>query len=268
MQETKALAALVPELYNRLFAVEEKMAAMAISSPRGPRWADTAPPAPRLPPDEEDIGVGMAGVISSNVDSPDDVAVVSIRWRRWSGHAMSEYSTVSRESLAERVCALDKSLSTSGIQVLLYENIGKYLKPEAQGYEVLFTGPVLCLVALVCWYLMVAKEAGHALALHRGIMATPVGPTRMDARENPFTCHVHYRLRAIPKRRKTYSAILLLYRLAIAVMLLFVGTYFLVYTVSVTELILNAVALGIILDIDDLLFDAMATTSGTRSKPT
>lgn len=40
------------------------------------------------------------------------------------------------------------------------------------------------------------------------------------------------------------------------------GTFFLVYTVSVTELILNAVALGIILDIDDLLFDAMATTSG------
>ena len=40
------------------------------------------------------------------------------------------------------------------------------------------------------------------------------------------------------------------------------GTSFLVYTVNVTELILNAVALGIILDIDDLLFDAMATTPG------
>lgn len=32
--------------------------------------------------------------------------------------------------------------------------------------------------------------------------------------------------------------------------------------VDVTELILNAVALGIILDIDDLLFDALATTPG------
>ena len=45
-------------------------------------------------------------------------------------------------------------------------------------------------------------------------------------------------------------------------LLVIVGTTFLVYTVSVTELILNAVALGIILDIDDLLFDAMATTPG------
>ena len=72
----------------------------------------------------------------------------------------------------------------------------------------------------------------------------------------------HYRLRAVAKRRKVFSAFLLMYRLLAAVLLLFVGTTFLVYTVSVTDLILNAVALGIILDIDDLLFDAMATTPG------
>ena len=63
-------------------------------------------------------------------------------------------------------------------------------------------------------------------------------------------------------RRKIFSAFLLLYRLVAAVLLVIVGTTFLVYTVSVTELILNAVALGIILDIDDLLFDALATTPG------
>ena len=72
----------------------------------------------------------------------------------------------------------------------------------------------------------------------------------------------HYRLRAVATRRKIASTILLLYRLVAAALLLYVGTNFLVYTVNVTELILNAVALGIILDIDDLLFDAMATTPG------
>ena len=72
----------------------------------------------------------------------------------------------------------------------------------------------------------------------------------------------HYRLRAVANRRKIFSGFLLMYRLVAAVLLVVVGTTFLIYTVNVTELILNAVALGIILDIDDLLFDALATTPG------
>lgn len=144
----------------------------------------------------------------------------------------------------------------------LYENIEKYLKSGKPGLEGIFTGQVLCIVALVCWYLMVAKELSHALALLRGIMAMPTGPTRIDTRENPFTKVLHYRLRAVALRRKVFSAVLFGYRLVAAFVLVFVGTFFLVYTVSVTELILNAVALGIILDIDDLLFDALATTPG------
>lgn len=269
------------------------------------------------------VFVGIAAYNFTTPEVDDETVAEAVRWRRWSGHAYAEYSGVGRESLVQRVCALDKSLQTSGIQaeiirnqafwafkvhrrhpkahlfhgffsmffhicpslflhfgashpfrmqVALYENIGKYLKPEAQGWEVFFTGPVLCMVALLCWYLMVAKEVSHALALHRGIMAVPMGPTRaskasagpgldildlldlldfswpeaafqalfdgfspsfrwfpsdvwlergIDSRENPFTCAIHYRLRAVPRRRKTYSFILLLYRLAIAGMLLF-----------------------------------------------
>ena len=144
----------------------------------------------------------------------------------------------------------------------LYEHIEKYLKSGKPGLEGMFTGQVLCIVALVCWYLMVAKELSHALALLRGVMAMPTGPTRIDTRENPFSKSIHYRLRCVAKRRKVFSAVLFAYRLLAAAVLVFVGTFFLVYTVSVTELILNAVALGIILDIDDLLFDALATTPG------
>ena len=40
-------------------------------------------------------------------------------------------------------------------------NINKYLKLEAEGLEGFFTGQILCIVALICWYLMVAKEAGR-----------------------------------------------------------------------------------------------------------
>jgi len=186
----------------------------------------------------------------------------AIRWRRSSGQAMSSYSPLAKESLAERVCKMDKSLEQSGIQVALYENIESYLKSGRDGFESYFTGQMLCLVALICWYLMVAKEVSHALALHRGIVAVPSGKTKIDTRENPFTQVRHYRLKSVARRRKLFSAILLAYRIFAAILLVWVGTFFLVYTVDVTELILNAVALGIILDIDDLLFDALATTPG------
>ncbi|CAE7199229.1 unnamed protein product [Symbiodinium microadriaticum] len=200
-----------------------------------------------------------------NFTSPDineSSVLEAQRWRRASGHSLWSYDDVSKESLAERVCKLDKSLEQSGIQVALYENIEKYLKSDAGGLEGWFTGQVLCIVALVCWYLMVAKELSHASALLRGVLAMPTGPTRIDTRENPFTKATHYRLRGVARSRKVFSAVLFGYRLVAAAVLVFVGTFFLVYTVSVTELILNAVALGIILDIDDLLFDALATTPG------
>lgn len=184
------------------------------------------------------------------------------RWRRSSGHALSEYDATSKLSLTQRVCDLDKSLHISGTQLALLENLRKYLNSEKEGLASFFTGEVLCVVALICWYLMVAKEVSHALALHRGVMAVERGPTRLDTRENPFTQATHYRLRAMGLRRKIASGLLLAYRLVAAALLVFVGTFFLVYTVNVTELILNAVALGIILDIDDLLFDALATTPG------
>ncbi|CAE7235057.1 unnamed protein product, partial [Symbiodinium sp. CCMP2456] len=205
-------------------------------------------------------GIAWYNFLSPEVD--EDTIRDAFRWRRSAGHVLSQYDPLSKSSLAERVCALDKSLPTSGIQMALYENIIRYLKPRAEGVESFFTGERLCLVALLCWYLMVAKEVGHGLALHRGIMATPLGQTRINSRENPFTLVMHYRLISVSGWRKVASAVLLVYRLLAAAALIYVGTFFLVYTIDVTELILNAVALAIILDIDDLLFDALATTPG------
>ncbi|CAK9069374.1 unnamed protein product [Durusdinium trenchii] len=208
------------------------------------------------------VFVAIAYFNFTTAEVNDQSVVDATRWRRSSGHSLSTYSELARASLTTRVCSLDKSLEQSGIQVDLYENIDKYLKAGREGFESYFTGQMLCIVALICWYLMVAKEVSHALALHRSIVATPTGATRIDTRENPFTQVRHYRLRTVAKRRKVFSFCLFTYRVVSAGLLVFVGTFFLVYTFDVTELILNAVALGIILDIDDLLFDALATTPG------
>ena len=102
------------------------------------------------------VGIAYFNFIDPEID--ETTVQDATRWRRSAGHSLSSYDQVSRYSLVERVCSLDKSLQESGIQMALYEHIGKYLKPDAEGFEAFFTGELLCIVALVCWYLMVAKE--------------------------------------------------------------------------------------------------------------
>ena len=46
-----------------------------------------------------------------------------VRWRRSSGHSYADYSPVAKESLVHRVCKMDKSLESSGIQVDLIESL-------------------------------------------------------------------------------------------------------------------------------------------------
>eukprot|EP00913_Durusdinium_trenchii_P022383 g21027.t1 len=281
LEETVALAGLVPQLHDRLHVLEKKMILDTQTNEYysfgestwdlvffigtgalGPGGSFQTCLLAVVNVLMQVVFVAIAYFNFTTAEVNDQSVVDATRWRRSSGHSLSTYSELARASLTTRVCSLDKSLEQSGIQVDLYENIDKYLKAGREGFESYFTGQMLCIVALICWYLMVAKEVSHALALHRSIVATPTGATRIDTRENPFTQVRHYRLRTVAKRRKVFSFCLFTYRVVSAGLLVFVGTFFLVYTFDVTELILNAVALGIILDIDDLLFDALATTPG------
>ncbi len=171
------------------------------------------------------VGIAWFNFLEPDVDA--QTIQDAFRWRRSSAHSLSEYDTVSRMSLAERVCGGDKSLHLSGVQMNLFDNIDQYLKPDRAGLETYFAGPVLCMVALICWYMMVGKEVSHALALHRGLIAIPRGENKIEPRENPFTQITHYRLVSITNRRVLASYCLLIYRLVAAAVLIYVGTFFL-----------------------------------------
>jgi len=207
------------------------------------------------------IGIGLMNFLEPAVTEA--TVEEALTWRRSSAHSLTEFDSVVGKSLGERVCSGDRSLHISGIQISLYEEISKYLYPAgADSFTTFFNGQTLCIVALLCWYMMVAREIGQALALHRGMVSTPNGSTRIEGRENPFTQALHFKLEHVSCGRKCISYALLTYRFVAAGLLLYVGSYFLVYTVNVTELILNAVSLSIILDIDNYIFGALASTSG------
>lgn len=138
------------------------------------------------------VGIAWFNFLEPDVDA--QTIQDAYRWRRSSAHSLGEYDAVSKMSLAERVCSGDKSLHLSGVQMGLFDDIDKYLKPAKEGLESYFAGPVLCMVALICWYMMVGKEVSHALALHRGFLSIPRGGNKIEPRENPFTAITHFRL--------------------------------------------------------------------------
>eukprot|EP00435_Cladocopium_sp_Y103_P070734 s1182_g35.t3 len=207
----------------------------------------------------------FVGIAVNNFLDPvvsDQTVSDALQWRRTSAHAFKEYDSVIGKSLGERVCGGDKSLHLSGIQMSLYDEIRTYLRTDSEGFSTFFNGQSMCIVALLCWYMMVAKEISQALALHRGILTVNSGKSDIEPRENPFTQIMHFRLNFVSPGRKLLSSILLIYRLLAAGILVYVGSFFLVYTINVTELILNSVSLGIILDIDNYIFQAMASSAG------
>lgn len=77
--------------------------------------------------------------------------------------------------------------------------------------------------------LFFAPQVPPAVAHHAG----PDTPDRVTCPRASCAAEVvHYRLRAVTFSRKLASGLLLLYRLVAAGLLVMVGTYFLVYTVT------------------------------------
>eukprot|EP00930_Biecheleria_cincta_P008936 TRINITY_DN11054_c0_g1_i2.p1 TRINITY_DN11054_c0_g1~~TRINITY_DN11054_c0_g1_i2.p1 ORF type:complete len:718 (+),score=95.50 TRINITY_DN11054_c0_g1_i2:1-2154(+) len=190
--------------------------------------------------------------------SADTIADVS-HWRISSGHALNNYDAVSDSSLTSRVCGLDQSLSVSGAQMELYSLASDYLMSEEKSLLRFFNGQTLCIVALICWFLMVLKELNHALALHRATLTVPSDDLTTIITDTDHTGAVRYTVKTLTRFRRMMGWLVLLYRFTSGGILLYVGITYLVNTIDIEELILNAVALGIILDIDDLIFDALAT---------
>ena len=166
-------------------------------------------------------------------------------WRSGTGHERLYLAKLTEFSLVARVCGQDISLETSGNQASLADNVRSYLNPDAQGIEQFFNGQVLCLVALVCWYLMLSKEVQDALDLFRAIMHLPrERTTRIVAFEHKNLATT-YRLECVACSLAIFMLAALVYRLTIAALLLYCGTYFLVHTIHLADLILNAVALDV-----------------------
>ncbi|CAL1148012.1 unnamed protein product [Cladocopium goreaui] len=206
------------------------------------------------------IQVVFVGVVMLNFSAPrvdkESVADAS-RWRLATGHFHEFYDSITQASLTARVCGNDRALHVATGQASLYQTVATYL--GSNDNLVLFKGPVLGMVAVTLWFLMVSDDVTTTLDLGRVLITIPVGQTCLvldtEDEEDP-----KYRLTHISFSRKLWGCIITVVRLTIACVLLWYGTLYVVHTINLSDLVLNCIALEIVLNVDDLLFQALAPT--------
>jgi len=173
----------------------------------------------------------------------------AITWRDGVAHDY-KYMDLAGTSLVSRVCNDDGKLILSTQQASLLKQINAFMGLEngefhAKMYQ---PGTVLCMMCILLWCLYLVQEFRAVLFSLEAVGQLPKGPTTIFSRGN---------FKMIGYGRFAAYCLMRLMRLSIAVGLLYAGCRWLAGTTSITELILNAVALAAVLEIDEMVFAAL-----------
>mmetsp|Transcript_10687 Transcript_10687/g.33830 ORF Transcript_10687/g.33830 Transcript_10687/m.33830 type:complete len:669 (+) Transcript_10687:123-2129(+) len=165
-------------------------------------------------------------------------------WRLTEGHAHDKTDARS-VNLVSRVCGQDETLSEATAQLGTLQEINDYLGLDPYQLEdPQIKGIALCIVCVILFILLVFQELRAAASSLLAVAALPRGCTRLEG--GRFT--------AISRPRFVFVLSIGLVRGSVAVGLLCAGVMWLSSTSSVTDLILNAAALGFIIDFDECLW--------------
>jgi len=188
-------------------------------------------------------------ISSGNFIQPQRFADLRDPMARWRLNAAHESSQVNarRVSLVSRVCGNDQSLSLANGQADLLDEINSYLDLETGDIErkSFGSGPLLC---MICIFFFAAAVMREMRCLATSVLAT-------CSMRRGTTAVADGSLVALSGKRFACFMVCSTVRAFIAVVLLCTGTMWLSATTSITDLILNAAALGFVMDLDECLFE-------------
>lgn len=175
-----------------------------------------------------------------------DKVTVAKQWRTSFAHD-HKYVDLSSTSLVSRVCSADGALILATTQATMVMHINNYLGLKPDQFEAGFLQPgiLLCVLCIVLWGLCIYKEFRRTGLALEAVWKLPRSEKTLT-RDNA--------IQSLSKSR--FLALICTYftRFVIAGVLLFSGVQWLARTTSITDLMLNAVALNAILDVDEFLF--------------
>lgn len=158
-------------------------------------------------------------------------------WRATEGHLLANIGP-SGASLVSRLCKSDHGLITALDKQEVLDSLDLYLTNHA--------GLVLTAVMLMVWILEVSQELLAALSFISAVLDRPTGATIII---NQDDCLL---VGSVSCQRKVGMCLLTLLRLAKAGWLLLQGAWWIAVTITMTDLILNAVALAFVLELDTM----------------
>jgi len=208
----------------------------------------------------------LCAIVTQNLvgDVMDENILSGLRmWRTNTAHDVRNLDVGSHTSLASRVCNSDASLAVSTYQQTLVDGINEYLgrsdgsggsfRQRHSNMSVVFGGPVLCLCVEAMWFLYILVEIRDTCGWMLAFYTVP----RRRITRLVKTPALSIRIESITSRRFAFVASLALVRLTIAGFLGVAGVRFLAYETDIGNLLLNAMALTFILDLDELLYRAL-----------
>lgn len=194
------------------------------------------------------VGVSFLG---SPYASPETYAL----WRETEAHTHAHYDTALGVSLVSRVCKGDKTLTIANSQQDVYEEIILYSKPLMGGvFGDISRGASLAAVVIFMWFLIVTKElqdAGDYFYFIRNLPVSKHTGLVRSLEDGTMT------MVSVSWWRRECVVGLVVVRAAFAIVLLVMGSLWLANTKILQESVLNASALGFVLEIDQILFDTL-----------
>mmetsp|Transcript_1628 Transcript_1628/g.4220 ORF Transcript_1628/g.4220 Transcript_1628/m.4220 type:complete len:983 (+) Transcript_1628:120-3068(+) len=188
-------------------------------------------------------------------------------WRIGTAHDYTHIDPLTDKALRTRVCGEDSSLYISGSQLDMFTQIISYL-PEFDkeplesmpDWSLISTmrenlnGVWMCLLAVSCYYLSIMRELHSIWDKIKVFSVIPRGRTTLLSSDLTF--------KRIAVARYISIVVIAIIRLLLVLSLFYTGTLFLVHDIGVADLLLNAVALEFVLNVDELIFTAVAPVSG------
>lgn len=179
-------------------------------------------------------------------ESMEEQVEAARHWRAGSAHDV-KYMDLALTSLVSRVCNADGALILSTGQAELIEEINQFLGIDAGDFQLAMVPPgiVLCTLCIMLWCVVLS---GELRAIGISIVAAAQIPRSGTTvvRNGSFL--------SISYLRFSVYLLFRLARTAVAISLMYAGTQWLARTTNITDLILNAVALEAILQIDEMIF--------------